>query len=71
MIKENEYKKQGNGSDSWIVTEWEDASKKVMINKYMVYENPDTPVKGVDMSNVDLSTMTAEQMKQLKTALGL
>ncbi len=70
-MKEYEYKKQGDGSDSWTVTEWEDETKKVMVNKYMVYEDPSTPVKGVDMSNVYLSTMTPEQMQQLRTALGL
>lgn len=67
---EYEYKQQGDGSDSWTVSEYADDSKKELINKYMVYEDP-TIKKGVDMSNVDLSTMTSEQMNQLKTALGL
>jgi len=71
MYKEFEYKKQGDGTDSWTYTEWDSEAKTEMLNKYMVYEDPNTPTKGVDMSNVDLSTMTAEQIQQLKTALGL
>jgi len=71
MYKEFEYKLQGNGLDSWVVSEYEDDTKAVLINRYMVYEDPTKPPKGIDMSNVDLTTMTAEQMQQLKTALGL
>ena len=41
-----------------------------MLNKYMVYEDPENP-KAVDMSNVDLSTMTENQIAELKTILGL
>ena len=67
---EYELKKQGDGSDSWTVTEWETDKKEVIINKYMTYEDP-TKQSQVDMSNVDLSTMTSEQMNQLKSALGL
>ena len=71
MYTEYEYKKQGDGSDSWTCKEWDSEAKTEMINKYMVYKDPDTQLKGIDMSNVDLSTMTSEQMNQLKKALGL
>lgn len=36
------HKEQGDGSDSWTITEWEDESKEVMTNRFMVYEDPGT-----------------------------
>ena len=39
MVKEYTYKLQGNGKDSWTVTEKDDDGN--IINKYMVYEKPD------------------------------
>lgn len=38
MYKEFEYKEQGDGSDSWAVSEWEDNTKETLINKYMIYD---------------------------------
>ena len=52
------------GVDMWIATDEENDLK------YMVYKDPNEPVK-IDMSNVDLSTMTQEQLEQLKTLLGI
>lgn len=37
MYREITYKEQGDGSDSWVVTEWETDKKKVLIDKQMVY----------------------------------
>lgn len=37
MEKTYKYKKQGNGLDSWEVSEWDG---KVLLNKYMVFEDP-------------------------------
>jgi len=71
MYREFEYKKQGDGSDSWTVSEWSDETKKELINRYMVYEDPTNPPPKVDMSNVDLTTMTDEQKEQLRIVLGL
>lgn len=70
MYKEFKYKKQGDNSDSWIVTEWEDDTKKVMLNKYMVYEDP-TKDKLIDISKADIDTLTTDQITKLKTRLGL
>jgi len=33
-----EYKKQGDGTDSWVAIETND--KGIVVNKYMVYEDP-------------------------------
>lgn len=63
MIVSTTYKKQGNGQDSWIIM-YDDKVPE------LVYEDPSI-VKKNDMSNVDLSTMTKEQLTQLKQALGL
>jgi hypothetical protein len=38
MRKEYEYKLQGDGRDSWIVTEFD--ANDLILSKYMVYENP-------------------------------
>jgi len=70
MIEEIEYKEQGDGADSWIVRRWETKKKKNLIFVEIVYTDPAIEEK-TNMSNVDLSTMTSEQLTQLKTALGL
>jgi hypothetical protein len=70
MIEEIEYKEQGNAADSWIIRRWETAKKKNLIYCEIVYTDPSIEEK-TDMSKVDLSTMTSEQLTQLKTALGL
>ena len=36
------HKEQGNGKDSWTITEWEDSTKDVMIDRKLVYANPGT-----------------------------
>ena len=70
MIKEITEKIQGNGVKSWRIDTYEDSTKKVLLDSEMVYTDP-TQTEPVDMSNVDLSTMTPEQLQALKTALGL
>ena len=64
MYKEFEYKKQGNGTDSWTCTEWETEAKKVMLNKYMVFENPAIEKKQ-DISKIDIDTLTDFELKKL------
>lgn len=65
MIK-YEYKKQGDGRDSWIAIETDSDGKE--ITRYMVYEDPNTRI---NLSNIDITTLTDEQVQQLKTRLGL
>ena len=66
MEKVYTYKKQGNGADSWRCDEIENGA---IINSYMVYENPEP--KPIDISGVDIDTLTDEQLLKLKTRLGL
>ena len=68
MEIEYKYKKQGDGRDSWEVTEWQDTSKKVMLDKYMVYEDPAVEKKQ-DISNIDIDTLTNKELKKLAAKL--
>jgi hypothetical protein len=60
------YKLQGDGRDSWIAVETDD--KGTVINKYMVYEDPNA-VKKVDASLLDIDSLTDEQILRLKQRL--
>lgn len=62
-MNEYTYKKQGDGSDSWVCVEPNG-------NKYMVYENPSI-VKKECLSKFDIDTLTDEQIDKLKKRLGL
>lgn len=63
-----EYKLQGKGTDnefdSWVIY-YKDGYAPEIVTKDPVI------VEKVDMSNVDLSTITQEQLTQLKAVLGL
>ena len=62
MITKNyTYKKQGDGRDSWLCEEKDE--KGNIINKYMVYENP---FLKIDLSNIDIDSLTDEQLLKLK-----
>ena len=65
MTKEYKYKLQGDGRDSWEVSEFEG---ELLLTRYMVYENPELDSK-INLQNIDISTLSIEQLKQLKTAL--
>ena len=75
MITIHTYKLQGNGSDSWHVdihnceTEAQ-ATRENRISREIVFVDP-TKSEAVSMDNFDLSTMTIEQLTQLKNLLGL
>jgi hypothetical protein len=60
------YKLQGDGRDSWIAVETDD--KGTVINKYMVYEDPNA-VKKTDASTLDIDSLTDEQILRLKERL--
>jgi hypothetical protein len=64
MIKEILYKLQGNGQDSWTVTEWKDASKKELLDKYLVFEDP-TIEKKQDISKIDIDTLSDFDLNKL------
>lgn len=67
MKKVYTYKKQGDGRDSWRCEEFEGNE---LVNVYMVYEDPNKP-KSIDISGVDIGTLTDEQLLKLKQRLGL
>lgn len=56
------YKKQGNGKDSWTC---EIKEGETLIDRYMVYEDPSAEKK-VDLSNIDIDSLTDEQILKLK-----
>lgn len=68
MFTEYKYKKQKDKSDSWEVKEYTDETKEEMTAAYMVYEDP-TIEKKIDVSKFDFSTLTADQITQLKDIL--
>jgi len=75
MITIHTYKLQGNGSDSWHVdihnceTEAQ-ATRENRVSREIVFTDPTKP-EVVPMNNFDLSTMTEEQLTELKNILGL
>jgi hypothetical protein len=75
MITITTYKLQGNDADSWHVdahncqTE-EQATRENRISRELVFENPSI-LKPVDMADLNLNTMTLDQITILKELLGL
>jgi len=75
MITIHTYKLQGNGSDSWHVDKHNcqteaQATRENRISREIVFTDPTKP-EAVSMDNFDLSTITSEQLNQLKNLLGL
>lgn len=66
MRKEYEYKLQGDGTDSWVVSEYDE--NDVLISKYVVLEDPTVEV-GAALKAV-LSATPAE-IQQIKKLLGI
>ena len=75
MITIHTYKLQGNGQDSWHVdvhdcqTE-EQATIENRISREIVFEDPNINSE-TNMSNLDFTNLTLEQIQQLKNILGL
>jgi len=59
-----QYKLQGNGKDSWIVTVTNEQGE--VIEKYMTYENPN---KKTNISNIDIDSITEEDLTKLAQKL--
>lgn len=75
MITINTYKLQGNGTDSWHVDVYdcateEDATLENRVSRDIVFVDPNTSAS-ISMESVDLSTMSLDQLNQLKSLLGL
>jgi hypothetical protein len=66
MRKEYEYKLQGDGTDSWTVSEFDE--NDVLISKYIVLEDPTQEI-GTALKAVLNATPT--EIEQIKTLLGL
>lgn len=66
MRKEYTYKLQGDGRDSWTVTEFDEFDEVVSV--YMVYEDP-TIQAGVALKAV--MQATPEEIVQIKKLLGI
>ena len=60
MTKEIKYKKQGDNRDSWEIKEYKGT---VLVNAYMVYEDPNAPKK----DKVD--EFTPQEIAKLKQLL--
>lgn len=66
MTREITYKLQGNGKDSWEIKEY---VGPVLLNAYMVYEDPYIkPTPDVDVIGM-LQKMTPEEINQIKQIL--
>lgn len=63
MRKEYQYKLQGDGRDSWIVSEFDENNE--LINKYMVYEDPTKQVGAALQAVLSASPQEIEQIKQI------
>jgi hypothetical protein len=66
MRKEYDYKLQGDGTDSWVVSEYDD--NDVLISKYIVIEDPSIEV-GTALKAVMSATPT--EIQQIKKLLGI
>lgn len=66
MRKEYEYKLQGDGRDSWTVSEFNEFDE--IISVYMVYEDPTIEV-GTALKAVLSATPT--EIQQIKKLLGI
>jgi hypothetical protein len=66
MRKEYGYKLQGDGTDSWVVSEYDD--NDVLISKYIVLEDPTVQV-GTALKAVMSATPT--EIQQIKKLLGI
>lgn len=66
MRKEYQYKLQSDGRDSWIVSEYDENNE--LINKYMVYEDPNNEI-GAALKAV--ISATPEEIEQIKKILNI
>jgi hypothetical protein len=66
MRKEYEYKLQGDGTDSWVVSEYNENDE--LVTRYMVYEDP-TNNTGNALKAVQ--SATPEELIEIKKILGI
>ena len=68
-MKTYKYKLQGDGRDSWICTERDDWGN--LLDEYMVYEDPNTPVQNPTPILDFFANATPEEIEHIKKILGL
>lgn len=66
MRKEVEYKLQGDGRDSWVVSEFNESDE--LVNKYMVYEDP---TKQIGTALQAVLNATPEEIEKIKQILNI
>ena len=66
MRKEYQYKLQGDGKDSWIVSEFNETDE--LVNKYMVYEDP---TKEIGTALQAVMNATPEEIEKIKQILNI
>lgn len=66
MRKEYQYKLQGDGTDSWVVSEYNENDE--LVTSYMVYEDP-TNNTGNALKAVQ--SATPEELIEIKKILGI
>ena len=66
MRKEYEYKLQGDGTDSWVVSEYNENDE--LVTRFMVYEDP-TNNTGNALKAVQYAT--PEELIEIKKILGI
>ncbi|MFN8317135.1 MAG: hypothetical protein U0T32_11880 [Chitinophagales bacterium] len=67
VSKEIVYKLQGNGSDSWTVTEYD--SNGVVVAKYMVYERPEGHADNIEQA-IEIKSKQIDLKSDQITTLG-
>jgi hypothetical protein len=63
MRKEIQYKLQGDGRDSWVVSEFNEIDE--LVNKYMVYEDPTKQIGTALQAVLNATPQEIEQIKQI------
>ena len=61
------YKKQGNGLDSWII-QYVENGQEVKCRE-VVYEDPNMPAKKLKIDNIDIDSITKDDLQRLAQKL--
>ncbi len=61
------YKKQGNGQDSWVIQYVENGLEVKC--REVVYEDPNLPAKKLKIDNIDIDSMTQDDLEKLAQKL--
>jgi hypothetical protein len=62
------YKRQGDGKDSWFIHDLDENGKDIQ-SPELVFEDPALPPKKVKIDNIDIDSMTVEDLQKLANKL--